>query len=437
MHNIEFIRKNPKEFDKNLSRRGISNASKEILKLDETSRKLTTELQELQKHRNEKSNAIAKLKDKSGPEFNQIKSQVGEINKKIAEVSEKEKNATETRDFLLQTLPNLLADDVPEGITEDSNIIISKHGTPRNFSFAPKPHFDLGESLGLMDFIQTAKISGSRFVTLKGALAKLERALCRFMLDVHINEGHFQEISPPLLVLPSAMYGSGQLPKFAEDSFLTTNNTWLIPTSEVPLVNLVADSIIEEDVLPIRYTACNPNFRSEAGSAGKDTRGMIRQHQFYKVELVVICTETQYLDEYEKMMTSAQKILELLELPFQKVFKCVGDTGFHSERSYDFEVWLPSQNCYREISSCSTCGQFQARRAKARYRKKESKSIEHLFTMNGTGVAVGRALVAILENYQEEDGSIKIPQALRRYMDGQQSIETRNNLYWHGTIPTT
>jgi seryl-tRNA synthetase len=423
MHSIEFIRKNPEEFDKNLSRRGVLNPSEGILKLDEACRKFTTELQELQKSRNEKSDAIGKLKDKAGPEFNELKAQVKEVNIKIDKVHQEEKLAIEARDSLLQSLPCFLSEDVPSGNTEDSNVVVSQHGTPRHFDFVPKAHFDLGEALGLMDFVQTAKISGSRFVTLKGDLAKLERALGRFMLDIHVNEGGFQEISPPLLVLPGAMYNSGQLPKFAEDSFATTNNSWLIPTSEVSLVNLVADSIIDEDTLPIRYTAFTPNFRSEAGSAGKDTRGMIRLHQFYKVELVIACKETQYLEEYEKMMASAQKVLERLELPFQKVLKCVGDTGFHAEKSYDFEVWLPSQNCYREISSCSICGQFQARRAKARYRKKETKEIEHLFTMNGTGIAVGRALVAILENYQEEDGSIKIPRVLHRYMDGQEVIK--------------
>ena len=425
MHSIEFIRKNPQEFDRNLAKRGIAGTSNTILAVDEARRKLTAELQELQKSRNEKSNAIARLKDKTGEEFNALKEEVKKINKDIDAIGEKQKEATETLDELLQRLPNLLAEDVPSGDTDESNKIIAQYGTPRQFSFTPKAHFDLGEALGLMDFIQTAKISGSRFVTLKGDLAKLERALGSFMLDIHTKEEGFQEISPPLLVLPSAMYGAGQLPKFVEDSFETTNNLWLIPTSEVPLVNLVADSILSENDLPLRYTAFNANFRSEAGSAGKDTRGMIRQHQFYKVELVTICTETQYKEEYEKMMASAQKVLERLELPFQKVFKCIGDTGFHAEKSYDFEVWLPSQNCYREISSCSSCGQFQARRMKARYRRRDGKELEYPFTLNGTGVAVGRAIVAILENYQEENGSIKIPQALHKYMDGQTLIQRK------------
>jgi len=425
MHSIEFIRNNSKEFDRIMARRGITDVSKEILSADERRRKLTTELQELQKARNEKSGAVARLADKTGKEFNSLKEDVKKINQSIDAIGQEEKAATESLEELLKGLPNLLLDEVPAGNADDSNLVVEKHGTPRQFSFTPLPHFDLGEKLMLMDFVQTAKISGSRFVTLKGDLARLEKALGRFMLDIHTKEGGFQEISPPLLVLPKAMYGAGQLPKFHEDSFVTTNNLWLIPTSEVPLVNLAADSIVKEDALPLRYTAFTPNFRSEAGSAGKDTRGMIRQHQFYKVELVVFCTETQYLEEYEKMTASAQKVLERLELPFQKVLKCVGDTGFSAEKSYDFEVWLPSQNCYREISSCSICGQFQARRGKARYRKADSKEIEYLFTMNGTGIAVCRTIVAILENYQEADGSIKIPQALHKYMDGQTVIRQR------------
>ena len=423
MHSIEFIRKNSEEFDRKLARRGVVDASSKILVADEARRKLTAELQELQKNRNERSSAVARLKDKSGEEFNALKEEVKKINTKLEAVNQKEKEATGALEQLLQKIPNLLADDVPSGDTDEANAVVETYATARQFSFTPKSHFELGEALGLMDFVQTAKISGSRFVTLKGDLAKLEQALGRFMLDIHTKEGGFEEVSPPLLVLPSAMYGAGQLPKFAEDSFVTTNDRWLIPTSEVPLMNLVAGNIVAEDALPIRYTAFTPNFRSEAGSAGKDTRGMIRLHQFYKVELVTACTEAQYEEEYEHMMESAQKVLKRLELPYQKVFKCVGDTGFHAEKSYDFEVWLPSQNCYREISSCSVCGQFQGRRAKARYRKKGSKDIEPLFTMNGTGIAVGRALVAILENYQEEDGSIKIPEALHKYMDGQTMIK--------------
>jgi seryl-tRNA synthetase len=423
MHSISFIRANPQEFDRLLARRGIDNASSEALAIDETRRKLVAELQELQRARNEKSGEVAKIKDKASPEVNALKEEVKEINKRIEAINDKEKEATLALNDLLAKLPNFLSEDVPSGTTEDANVIVTTHGTPRQFSFTPKAHFDLGEALGLMDFVQTAKVSGSRFVTLKGALARLERALGRFMLDIHTQEAGFQEISPPLLVLPEAMYRAGQLPKFVEDSFVTTTNHWLIPTSEVSLINLAADSIINEEALPLRYTAFSPNFRSEAGSAGKDTRGMIRQHQFYKVELVVLCSEEQYQEEYEKLMASAQKVLERLELPFQKILKCTGDTGFHAEKTYDFEVWLPSQNCYREISSCSTCGQFQARRANARYRKKGAKDLEPLFTINGTGVAVGRALVAILENYQEEDGSIRIPSALHKYMDGQTIIQ--------------
>lgn len=420
MHSIEFIRNNTDEFDRIMLRRGIVDASKEILVLDARRRELVGQTQHLQQLRNQQSNQMASIKDKASAEALAIRDEVKKINNELQGLQEKEKTTDAELNDLLLNLPNLLSDDVPLGATEEDNVVTFKYGEPRKFKFTPKAHFELGEYIGQMDFVQTAKISGSRFVTLKGDLARLEKALARLMLDIHTKEFGYSEVSPPLLVLPSAMYGAGQLPKFYEDSFVTTNDLWLIPTSEVTLVNMVSDSIVSESSLPLRYTAFTPNFRSEAGSAGKDTRGMIRQHQFYKVELVVACTKAQYLTEYENLMKAAQTVLEKLELPFQKVLKCVGDTGFSAEKSYDFEVWMPAQNCYREISSCSICGQFQARRLKARY--KDAAGINHLFTMNGTGVAVGRALAALLENFQEEDGSIVIPKALQSYMNGQTKI---------------
>jgi seryl-tRNA synthetase len=316
---------------------------------------------------------------------------------------------------------------VPEGKDEHDNKEVRKSGTPKTFDFQPKQHFELGEALGLMDFEMAGKVSGARFVFLKGALARLERAIASFMLDNHTspagdNHGGYTEVNPPLLVKDQAAYGTGNLPKFAEDLFQTTNGFWLIPTAEVSLTNLVRDQIIDEDKLPMRVTAWTPCFRSEAGAAGRDTRGMIRQHQFSKVELVSVTTPENSLEEHERMTACAEGILQALGLPFRTMLLCTGDMGFASQKTYDIEVWLPGQNTYREISSCSVCGDFQARRMGARYRPKGSKDVRFVHTLNGSGLAVGRTLVAVMENYQEADGSIVIPDALRPYMGGQDKI---------------
>jgi seryl-tRNA synthetase len=319
----------------------------------------------------------------------------------------------------LEVLPNLPFDDVPDGTDETGNVELRRVGNQRNFSFKPKDHVELGEATGEMDFAAAGRMSGARFVVLKGRLAKLERALAQFMLDLHTSEeGGYTEVNPPLLVRDNAVYGVGQLPKFAEDMFHTVNGFWLIPTAEVPLTNLVNDQVLDEKPLPLRYTAWSPCFRSEAGAAGKDTRGMIRQHQFPKVELVSITTPEQSDEEHKRMTGRAEEVLKRLGLPFRTIVLCGGDMGFGARKTFDIEVWLPGQNAYREISSCSNCGEFQARRMNARYRPKEGKGTRFLNTLNGSGLAVGRALVAVLENYQNEDGSVMIPEALVPYMGG-------------------
>jgi seryl-tRNA synthetase len=315
-------------------------------------------------------------------------------------------------------LPNLPAGEVPDGVDENDNVELRRAGALRNFSFEPRDHVSLGEGLGEMDFATAAKISGARFVLLKNGLARLERAIGQFMLDIQTEEHGYTEVNPPLLVRDKALYGTGQLPNLAADQFRTTDGYWMIPTAEVPLTNLVADSIVEERDLPMRFTACTPCFRSEAGAAGKDTRGMIRVHQFMKVEMVSITTPEQSEAEHERMTGCAEAILKRLEIPHRTIILCTGDMGFSSRKTYDIEVWLPAQNRYREISSCSNCGDFQARRMGARYRPKEGKGTRFVHTLNGSGLAVGRTLVAILENYQNEDGSITIPDGLRPYMGG-------------------
>ena len=322
----------------------------------------------------------------------------------------------------LEVLPNLPFDEVPEGTDEHGNVEIRRHGNQRNFSFQPKDHVALGEATGEMDFAQAVKISGSRFVFLKAHLARLERALAQFMLDLHTTEGGYTEINPPLLVRDNAAYGVGQLPKFAEDMFHTDNGYWLVPTAEVPLTNLVNDTVLDEKELPLRFTAFTPCFRSEAGAAGKDTRGLIRLHQFPKVELVSITTPEQSAAEHDRMTGCAEEVLKRLGLAFRTIVLCGGDMGPASRKTYDIEVWLPGQNAYREISSCSNCGDYQSRRMGGRYRPKEGKGTRFLHTLNGSALAVGRTLVAVLENYQNEDGSVTIPEALRSYMGGMTTI---------------
>jgi len=338
---------------------------------------------------------------------------------------EAEKEATElTRelDNALSAIPNLPGDGVPIGKDEDDNIEVRTWGDPAALDFEPKEHFDLGESLGMMDFDRAAKISGARFVVLSGALARMERALASFMLDLHTTENGYEEVNPPALVNDTAMYGTGQLPKFGEDLFRTTDGFWMIPTAEVPLTNLVSGEILEQDQLPIRRTAMTWCFRSEAGAAGRDTRGMIRQHQFTKVELVSIAEPEQSNDELERMTSCAEGILQKLELPYRVVVLSTGDMGFSAQKTYDIEVWLSGQKRYREISSCSNCGDFQARRMKTRYRPEGEKGTRFVHTLNGSGLAVGRTLVAVLENYQQADGSIVVPEVLRPYMGGLEVI---------------
>ncbi len=414
MHDIKFIRENPDAFDAGLKRRNLPPQSAEILRLDEKKRARQTELQELQAKRNDVAQRIGEAKRK-GEDAAAIMEEAAKLKATIADMESKLSERGEV-EALLETLPNLPAADVPQGTDEKSNKELRQWGKKPELAFKPKEHFELGEKLGLMDFEAAAKISGARFVVLKGALAKMERALASFFLDMNTAAG-YTEIVPPFMVRSNAMYGTGQLPKFGEDLFKTTNDFWLIPTAEVPLTNLVNDSILEEDKLPLRYTAYSPCFRSEAGAAGKDTRGMIRQHQFSKVELVSITHPDKSKDEHERMTATAEAILQKLGLHYRVIVLCTGDMGFSAEKTYDIEVWLPGQGAYREISSCSNCGAFQARRMKARFKSKGGKGTEFVHTLNGSGLPIGRTMVAILENYQQADGSIIVPEALRSYMN--------------------
>jgi seryl-tRNA synthetase len=420
MHDIKYIRQNPEVFDAGLARRGLESLSAEILKLDEEKRKRQTVLQELLARRNGFAKQIGEAKRK-GEDASGIMEEAKRVNEEISslESSLAERGALEE---MLESIPNLPASDVPDGSDETGNVEVRRVGEKPKIDFIPKAHDELGVALGLMDFDAAAKLSGSRFVVLKGALAKMERALASFMLDIHTQEFGYTEHIPPFLVRDNAVYGTGQLPKFAEDLFKTENGFWLIPTAEVPLTNLVSDSIIDAQQLPLRMTAYTPCFRSEAGAAGKDTRGMIRQHQFSKVELVSVVAPDKSEEEHERMTACAEEILKRLGLHYRVMLLCTGDMGFCSKKTYDLEVWLPAQNTFREISSCSNCGDFQARRMKARSKAKGAKETEFVHTLNGSGLAIGRTMVAILENYQQEDGSITVPQALRPYMGGVEAI---------------
>ena len=425
MHNIQFIRQHPDQFDDAMVKRGLGPIASEILARDQQRRGEKTQMQSLQQQANEWARKIGELKSQ-GKDASEALEKSKFLKQQIAECKQQQEQETddvsiELMDELLYSLPNILASDVPEGDGEDDNVEVRRVGDLPSFSFTPKEHDHLGEQLGLMDFKQAGKMSGSRFVVLKGALARLERALSQFMLDIHTREFGYEEVSVPLLVKDEAMFASGQLPKFADDSFATTNGYRLIPTSEIALVNLMNDTLVDASVLPLRFTACTPCFRSEAGAAGRDTRGMIRQHQFLKVELVSIVAPEEAHREHERMLQCAEEVLKRLELPYRVVLLCSADTGFCAEKTYDIEVWLPGQAKYRETSSCSNCGDFQARRMKARYRASEKEN-QYVHTLNGSGVAVGRALVAILENYQQEDGSILIPKQLIPYMDGMVKI---------------
>lgn len=421
MLDIKWIRENPTAFDAAMEKRNNDTRAETLLRIDEEKRKKTFFIQELQSQRNKIAKDIAEIK-KSGASVDLLLEESKKVNKNLSNI-ENEINSDNRLEEILAITPNAPNSSVPVGKDENDNIEIERFGKIKNFDFLPKTHFDLGENLKMLDFEQSAVISGARFSTLSANLAKLERALSNFMLDI-AGEFGFTEISPPNLVKSEAMFGSGQLPKFAEDAFSIDNGDyWLIPTSEVSLVNLAAKKILSEDELPLRFTAYTPCFRREAGSAGRDTRGMIRQHQFKKVELVSITLPEESEAEHEKMTNIACEVLKRLELPFRKILLCTGDMGFCSQKTYDLEVWLPSQAKYREISSCSNCGDFQARRMNAKYKSKKDGKNYFVHTLNGSSLAVGRTIVAILENYQNEDGSINIPEALLSYMGGVKKLE--------------
>ena len=418
MHDIKFIREHPEAFDAGLARRGVAALSAEILALDAQRRGVATQLQEAQNRRNEASKLIGAAMGKGDvAEAERLKSEVATLKETLSALESDDRELTAKLQEVLAAHPNLPDPDVPEGADEAGNVEVAKWGSPRQFNFAAKEHADLGPALGL-DFETGAAISGSRFTFLRGPMARLQRALGQFMLDQQTLTNGYTECAPPLLVREEALFGTGQLPKFAEDNFQTTDGRWLIPTAEVSLTNSVREQILSESQLPIRMTALTPCFRSEAGAAGKDTRGYIRQHQFEKVELVSVCRPEDSAAEHERMVKAAESILEALELPYRKMLLCAGDMGFTARKTYDLEVWLPGQDTYREISSISNCGDFQARRMNTRYRPEGGKGTEFVHTLNGSGLAVGRTLVAVLENYQQEDGSVTVPAALLPYMGG-------------------
>ncbi len=421
MLDLRWIRSNPEDFDRALARRNTPPAANAILSLDEKRRAAQTAFQEVQSRRKELSKAIGQAKGK-GEDASDLMAEVEGLKEKTAAAEAEEKVAAEDIDALLAGFPNILADDVPDGEDESDNVEIRRHGEPRAFDFAPKDHVALGEGLGGLDFERASKLSGARFVVMQGQVANLHRALAQFMLDLHTGENGYLETNTPVLVRDDALFGTGQLPKFAEDSFQTTDGFWLTATSEITMTNLVAGEILNEGDLPIRRTAHTLCFRSEAGSAGRDTRGMIRQHQFEKVELVSVTAPEQSEAEHERMTACAEDVLQRLGLPYRTVILSSGDTGFGARKTYDIEVWLPGQDGYREISSCSNCGDFQARRMNARYRPSEGKGTAFVHTLNGSGLAVGRTLIAVLENYQNADGSVAVPEALRPYMRGKEQI---------------
>jgi seryl-tRNA synthetase len=424
MHDLKQIRDDPQAFDAGLKRRGLPLQSAAILALDAKRRAAQTRLQEQQQRRNDVSRQVGAAKSK-GQDATVLMAEVAQLKEAMEAATAEEQVVAAELEQILAGIPNLPAADVPDGADADANIEVRRHGNPRNFPFAPKQHFEVGEKLGLMDFEAAVKLSGSRFVVLKGALARLERALAAFMIDIHAGEFGYQEVLPPFLVNDQTAYGTGNLPKFGDDLFRTREGFWLIPTAEVPLTNLVADEILDESVLPLRFTAHTPCFRSEAGAAGKDTRGMIRVHQFSKVELVSIAHPDHSAAEHERMTNCAEEVLKRLGIPYRVVTLCTGDMGFASQKTYDIEVWLPGQGAYREISSCSNCGEFQARRMKARFRKAGDKGTRFVHTLNGSGLAIGRTMIALIENYQEADGSVVLPDVLVPYMGGLKVIAPR------------
>lgn len=417
MHDMKWIRDNADAFDAGLKKRGLAPLAAELIAQDAEARAFTTEIQDLQSKGNAIAKSIPEVK-KAGGDIAAIMEEGKAIKELIAQKTGAVEASQQALADRLATIPNLPADDVPQGEDESGNVEIRKWGTPKAFDFAPKQHDEIGTVLGLMDFDTAAKMSGARFVILSGALSRLERALANFMLDHQTNDYGYTEVTPPVLVKANALHGTGQLPKFEEDLFKTTGEHYLIPTSEVSLTNMVADSIIPTEKLPMRLTAYTPCFRSEAGSAGRDTRGMIRQHQFTKVEMVSITKPEESEAEHERMTESAEKVLQKLGLPHRTVLLCTGDMGFGAKKTYDIEVWLPGQDTYREISSCSNCGDFQGRRMKARYRAEGEKNTTFVHTLNGSGLAVGRTMVAIIENYQQADGTVKVPDVLVPYMGG-------------------
>jgi seryl-tRNA synthetase len=461
MHDIKWIRDNPEAFDRGLDRRGLPGEAHRLIALDERRREAIQKLETAQARRNTISREIGAAK-KSNEEAaaEKLLAEIAELKRAIPALEADEKKAARELDDALALIPNLPAGEVPDGVDAGGNVERHHFGAKRDYGFTPLQHFDLGEGLGQMDFETAAKLSGARFVVLQRGLARLERALGQFMLDLHTGEHGYVEVNPPLLVRDEVMFGTAQLPKFEDDQFwafsgdrlhpetadpgnagassqqpaseavldrvreiLRGNRLGLIPTAEVPLTNLVRESIIEENSLPMRFTALTPCFRAEAGAAGKDTRGMIRQHQFTKVELVSITTPEQSKDEHERMLACAEEVLRRLELHYRVVTLCTGDMGFAAQKTYDIEVWLPGQGAYREISSCSVCGEFQARRMSARYRTREGRQVRHVHTLNGSGVAVGRALIAVMETYQQQGGSIAVPDALQPYLGGLKTIE--------------
>ncbi|WP_049734267.1 serine--tRNA ligase [Rhizobium ecuadorense] len=424
MLDIKWIRENPEALDAALAKRGAEPLAQSLVALDEKRRSAVQKAQDLLSRRNLASKEIgAALSQKNGELAEKLKAEVAELKALLPTVEEEDRQLTAELNDALSRIPNIPFEDVPVGKDEHDNVVTRTVGEKPRWNHTPKEHFEIGETLGYMDFERAAKLSGSRFTVLTGPLARLERALGQFMIDLHTREHGYTEVSSPLMVRAEALFGTGNLPKFEEDLFKTTDGRYLIPTAEVTLTNLVREEILDQEKLPLRFTALTPSFRSEAGSAGRDTRGMLRQHQFWKCELVSITDAESAITEHERMTACAEEVLKRLGLHFRTLTLCTGDMGFGSRKTYDLEVWLPGQNAFREISSCSVCGDFQARRMNARYRGKDDKSNRFVHTLNGSGTAVGRCLIAVLENYLNEDGSVTIPDVLLPYMGGLTKIE--------------
>ncbi|MEJ6391434.1 serine--tRNA ligase [Gymnodinialimonas ulvae] len=429
MHDIRMIRDNPAAFDAALSRRDLAPMSADILALDEARRAAITAAETALADRNAASKNVGKAKASGDEaEFERLRALVADKKAEIARLEDEARARDAELTAILEAIPNLPAADIPDGDSEDDNVELHRRGTPREFAFKPLEHFDIPAVKPSMDFETAAKLSGARFVLLSGAIARLHRALAQFMLDVHTTENGLTEVNAPVLVRNETMYGTGQLPKFGEDSYQTTNGWWLIPTSEVSLTNIVAGETVEESYLPRRYTAHSLCFRSEAGSAGRDTAGMLRQHQFEKVEMVSVTHPDKSDEEQRRMLDCAEGILDRLGIPYRTIVLCTGDMGFGATRTFDIEAWLPGQNTYREISSVSTCGAFQARRMNARFKPEGGGKPEFVHTLNGSGLAVGRCLIAVLENGQQEDGSVTLPEALHPYLGGKTRIEADGTL---------